>query len=105
MKYRTREHFEEVLKRVLAQVFDGKGIQRHGKDALGSMIPFEKQAWTVISDNVGTGFLSGQALKKMMELNAFDNRAAWEREAIGAIIYIVMAIMREEMLEGINKND
>lgn len=84
----NEEHFNTVLKLAYHQVFEGKGIQRHGMDT-----PFHEQPWKVITDNVGTGFCLGQAMKKLMELRALSDHSAWEREALGAIVYIVMAIM------------
>jgi hypothetical protein len=79
MKDLTKEHFNDVLRQAEAQVFEGKGSERHG---LGK--PFNEQPWV------------GQAEKKLMELRVFSNHEAWKREALGAIAYITMAIMHEE---------
>lgn len=87
----TAEHFESVLEKVRDQVFQGKGKERHGHAGT-----FEDQPWRIISDNVGTGFCLGQSMKKLMELKGFDNYPAWEREALGAVVYIIMAIMWKE---------
>lgn len=101
----TDKHFEEVLKDVLEQVRVGKGNERHGNS-----IPFEDQPWRLISDNVGDGFVIGQAIKKLMELKAHNKfiagaqtelerqsgYAKWKSDAIGAIVYTVMAIMYKE---------
>jgi len=94
-----RTHFEEVLKAVCDQVFEGKGEERHGHGA-----SLENQPWKLITDNVGTGFVIGQAMKKLMELKTFSSSsvdeklsakdyAAWRREALGVIVYTTMAIM------------
>lgn len=99
----SKEHFEYVLGEVMSQVFEGKGDERHGHGD-----SFEQQPWKLITDNVGTGFVIGQAMKKLMELKTFsnsiegklDDRAyqAWKREALGAIVYIVMSIMYRDAL-------
>jgi hypothetical protein len=102
MNHLTKEHFEQILKEVSNQVFDGKGEERHGHGK-----PIEEQPWKLISDNVGTGFVLGQAMKKLMELKVFTPKtdtpediakalAAWKREAVGAIVYTVFAIMYKE---------
>lgn len=87
----TKDHFQEVLEQVTNQVFVGKGNERHGIN-----IPFEEQPWAIITANVGTGFVLGQAMKKLMELRVLKTPEAWKREALGAIAYIIMAIMWEE---------
>lgn len=96
MKPLSREHFELVLQDVIAQVFTGKGEERHGHGK-----NFEEQPWKHITDNVGIGFVIGQAIKKLMELRTFQTEpsissTAWKREALGAIVYIVMGIMYNE---------
>ncbi len=101
------EHFNSILQQASNQVFSGKGQERHGHG-----LRLECQPWKTITDNVGTGFVLGQAMKKLMELKTFtpkDNSqeeidkayAAWKREALGAIVYTVMAIMyRDNELYG-----
>lgn len=94
--------FLKILQEAADQVFNGKGKERHGHNA-----PFENQPWRHIVDNVGIGFLLGQALKKLMELRTFIPRentpaakeqahSSWRREALGAIVYLVMAIMYKD---------
>lgn len=87
----SEEHFRAVLADVLYQVFEGKGKERHGNG-----IDFSAQPWRYISDNVGNGFCIGQAMKKLMEVKNLTNIAAYKRELLGAIVYIVMAIMHRE---------
>lgn len=110
MKNLTREHFEEILYCVLDQVFEGKGKERHGFDSA-----LKDQPWKLITDNVGTGFVLGQAMKKLMELKSFTPKsnsnedrqkalAAWKREALGAIVYTVFAIMYREFEEEDKEN-
>lgn len=96
MKPLTEEHFLEVLDYAHHQVFRGKGEERHGHG-----LDLEQQPWKHITDNVGTGFVIGQALKKLMELKAFSNPEqykSWKREALGAIVYITMGIMYNDSL-------
>ena len=100
----NKDHFVKVLDDILHQVFEGKGDERHGHGN-----PFENQPWKLITDNVGTGFVIGQSLKKLMELKAFSSSnvdekldtvayKAWRREAIGAVVYIIMGIMYRDMV-------
>lgn len=96
----SRKHFEEILQDTINQVFSGKGMERHGHGS-----SFEDQPWRHISDNVGEGFALGQAMKKLMELRTFDNLPAWKREALGAIVYIVMAIMWKEKMDKKQSNE
>jgi hypothetical protein len=100
-------HFNNILTEAFNQVFAGKGQERHGHG-----LKLECQPWKTITDNVGTGFVLGQAMKKLMELKTFIPKnetkedvakayAAWKREALGAIVYTVMAIMyRDNELYG-----
>lgn len=96
------DHFNSILTQAYDQVFSGKGRERHGHGLV-----FEQQPWKTITDNVGTGFVLGQAMKKLMELKTFTpkdsskeeiDRAfnAWKREALGALVYTIMAIMYKE---------
>lgn len=90
----NKEAFLKVLEEAANQVFSGKGEERHGHGT-----KFEEQPWKHITDNVGTGFVLGQALKKLMELRTFtaeEKLASWRREALGAIVYIVMAILYKD---------
>lgn len=98
----TKENFYNILEQASLQVFSGKGQERHGHG-----LDLADQPWKVITDNVGTGFVLGQALKKLMELRTFVPKentlsakehafAAWKREALGAIVYITMAILYKQ---------
>jgi len=99
------EHFKLILDLAANQLFNGKGVERHGGG-----LPLDQQPWKVISDNVGTGFVLGQAMKKLMELKIYvdDNDpkqfAAFQREALGAIVYTAMAIMYKEYMLSKNKS-
>lgn len=102
------EHFMEVLYKAYDQVFLGKGKQRHGITR-----EFADQPWKLIADTVGPEFLVGQAVKKLMELKAhkinedaalkdaevlkaYVSSEKWMTDALGAIVYTVMAIMYKE---------
>ena len=95
----TEEHFSDVLHQVAEEVFAGKGRERHGQSG-----NFSQQPWRYITDGVGTGFPIGQAIKKLIEIKNYHeakepdivHMASWKREALGAIIYTVMAIMWTE---------
>jgi hypothetical protein len=97
--------FKEVLQQAYDQVASGKGKQRHGQDK-----EFHEQPWKLIADHVGPEFLIGQAIKKLMELkshtvNEINSRSLgvdtaadeaarrWMTDAVGAIVYTVMAVM------------
>lgn len=95
----NKEKFLKVLQDAADQVFAGKGEERHGHG-----LNLENQPWKVITDNVGTGFVLGQAMKKLMELRTFSPKEntqaakelaykAWRREALGAIVYVAMGIL------------
>ena len=87
----TREHFEQVLEQVKDQVFAGKGKERHGLEE-----NLQDQPWVLISQHAGSGFLLGQTLKKLLEIRALDNWPQKEREALGAIVYLIFWIMKEQ---------
>lgn len=83
------DHFKKVLEEAFEQMSQGKGRERHGHG-----LKFDEQPWKTITDNVGLGFVLGQAIKKIMELKSFEvTSAAWKREALGAMVYLTMAIM------------
>ena len=70
----------------LQQATHGKG-QRHG----GDTVPFYRQQWVTLADCHGTGFLTGQAAKKLNEAATKDDPEAAMREILGAINYAAMA--------------
>jgi len=101
----SEKHFESILSEVLNQVTRGKGKERHGHNC-----DFKDQPWRIIADNVGNGFSIGQAIKKLMELKTHSKNIdealedgsiekfnvscnKWRTDAIGAIVYTIMAIM------------
>lgn len=77
--------FASVLQAAYDQAASGKGKERHARGK-----PFHKQPIMEISRMVGTGFTTGQAIKKLQEANAMAARGeleAAQREALGAINY------------------
>lgn len=91
MKNLTKEHFDSILKEVSKFVFEGKGKERHGKD-----LDFENQPWKFIADHVGPDFLTGQAVKKILELKNLSSSEAYKRELYGAVSYLIMQCMYYE---------
>ena len=78
---------EAILLAVLVQASQGKGAERHARTSL-----WEKQRWRRITEGVGPGFLLGQAIKKLEEAQDFEDAQRIERELLGAMHYIAMAI-------------
>jgi hypothetical protein len=86
-------HLAKILSEVLEQITQGKGQERHGGG-----VPFQDQPWKHILDNVGDGFSTGQALKKIFELKSLTNLASYKREVLGAIAYLCMSLMYKEYI-------
>jgi hypothetical protein len=86
---------ESVFADVIAQCTKGKGV-RHG----GEATPFLEQPWAHYAKLHGRGFLTGQAAKKLEEAASTRHGQAFIDEALGAIVYIGMAVLRErEIME------
>jgi len=81
-----------VLSAAITQATKGKG-QRHG----GDKTPFLEQPWVRLFKTHGLGFLLGQADKKYHEACGKENKEDAEREFLGAIVYLGMALL---VLEG-----
>lgn len=81
-----------VLVDAITQAMFGKG-ERHG----GATTPFMEQPWLHYSKLHGRGFLTGQAAKKLEEAASTKDGEAFIQECRGAIVYIGMAILREQM--------
>lgn len=88
------EHpLKDVFDLALAQATQGKGNERHSNGS-----EFMEQPWVGLANVHGTGFLTGQAQKKIMEAVANKGKAdyAWyEKEMLGAIVYLAMAIIHD----------
>lgn len=84
-----------VLLRVIDQVTSGKGT-RHG----GGETAFMLQPWRALARVHGRGFLTGQAEKKLQEaVSRGLTGEEFEREVLGAIAYIGMAILCDRTRE------
>jgi hypothetical protein len=81
-----------VLIEAIQQAMFGKG-ERHG----GTTIPFIEQPWLHYAKMHGRGFLTGQAAKKLEEAASTRNGEAFLQEIRGAIVYLGMAILHEQM--------
>lgn len=79
------ESLADVLLAAYEQAAVGKGAERHAND-----LPFHEQPMQQESDALGTDAgLHFQVRKKLREGSQFKELERWEREALGAINYIV----------------
>lgn len=85
---------QEIFDACLDQVTSGKGEERHGKGS-----DFYDQPWFDVANCHGTGFLSGQAAKKLKEAQGFSGER-WEKEMLGAIVYATMAVLHKRSTDG-----
>lgn len=83
----THPLFVPLLSAIKQATF-GKG-ERHG----GAAKPFLEQPWHMLAEQHGVGFLTGQAAKKIGEAAAGKTGADWERELLGAVVYLGMALI------------
>lgn len=94
-KFNERHPLDHIYGLALSQLEKGKGKERHGEDR-----SFLQQKWVHITDAVGLGFLTGQAIKKLEEAVDCKDKmsyAEWEKEMVGALNYIAMAVYYEKM--------
>lgn len=82
---------QQVFDQAIQQATKGKG-ERHGGDAT----PFLEQPWVHYGKMHGRGFLTGQAAKKLEEAASTREGDAFVQEALGAIVYMAMAILKEQ---------
>jgi hypothetical protein len=82
---------QAVFDSAIQQATKGKG-ERHGGDS----VPFMEQPWVHYAKMHGRGFLTGQAAKKLEEAASTRTGEAFKQEALGAIVYMAMAILHEE---------
>jgi hypothetical protein len=80
-----------VLMAAIEQAMYGKG-ERHG----GAKTPFFEQPWVHYQRMHGRGFLTGQSAKKLEEAAHQREGKPFIDEALGAIVYAGMAILREQ---------
>lgn len=79
-----------ILDAAYEQSAAGKGVERHGNG-----LPWLEQPILTVTRHHGLGFATGQAEKKIREAVGMVNRgdkAAAERELLGAIVYVAGAI-------------
>ena len=81
-----------IFLQALEQAMYGKG-ERHG----GTNTPFMLQPWLHYATMHGSGFLTGQAAKKLEEAVTTKKGEALEQELLGAIVYTGMAILKNQM--------
>lgn len=86
---------QSVFDAAILQATHGKGT-RHG----GATTPFLKQPWVHYAKMHGTGFLTGQAVKKLEESLTKPTVEQTIQEMLGAIVYMGMAVL--QLNEGIN---
>lgn len=82
---------QQVFDQAIQQATKGKG-ERHG----GEATPFMEQPWVHYGKMHGRGFLTGQAAKKLEEAASTREGDAFVQEALGAIVYIAMAVLKEQ---------
>ena len=80
-----------IYSAAIEQLTKGKG-ERHGGDAT----PFMQQPWLDLADTYGVGFLYGQSAKKAREAMGKEGEAR-ERELLGALNYLAMGILYEQI--------
>lgn len=83
----THPLFVPLLSAIQQAAF-GKG-ERHG----GAAKPFLEQPWHLLAEQHGVGFLTGQAAKKVGEAAAGKTGADWDREVLGAVVYLGMSLI------------
>ena len=91
IRLRRSKTIEDVLAAAVLQATKGKG-QRHG----GDTTPFLEQPWVKLYRTHGLGFLLGQADKKYHEALSKTDAESFEREILGAIVYLGMALLALE---------
>lgn len=90
----ANDHFPyAALRRVLDGAFHqaayGKGAERHANNLSFTKQPMQTIS-TLLDSDIGMLF---QAIKKIQEGSRFDDYARYERELLGAIVYIAGAIL------------
>lgn len=87
----ARHPLQYVFALAIEQATRGKGV-RHG----GEATPFLDQPWVHYGKMHGRGFLTGQGAKKLEEAASLRQGDAFITEALGALVYIGMAILKEQ---------
>ncbi|MFG0318104.1 MAG: hypothetical protein ACF8XB_12580 [Planctomycetota bacterium JB042] len=86
----TFDALQWVFARAFTQANSGKGRERHGGDS-----ELHEQPWFAIARAEGRGFLTGQAMKKIVESKRLEGDAR-SREMLGAIVYLALCVLLDE---------
>lgn len=86
---------EAIFRDAVDQARKGKGDARHGRGA-----DFMDQTWLETANAHGEAFLTGQAEKKLRESVGLEY-AARREERLGALVYIAMSIIRDDIANGV----
>lgn len=87
------EKLDDVLTRAFNQAANGKGKERHADGR-----PFHEQPMQTIAQQVGVGFITGQAMKKLGESTKLPRDRAIH-ELLGAIVYAAGAVIFLESVQ------
>lgn len=87
----TQHPLQQVFNDGVQQAAGGKGNERHGDGKA-----FDEQPWVDLAEAFGSGFLFGQAAKKLREAQKLPTHEARRHERLGAINYIAMGILFED---------
>lgn len=90
-KLPTQHPLRAIYSAAIDQLTKGKG-ERHGGDS----VPFLEQRWLSLSDAFGGQGLFWQAGKKLEEAMGKEGEAR-ERELLGALNYLAMGILYEQI--------
>jgi hypothetical protein len=82
----------KIFIQAIDQAVNGKGEERHGQGK-----PFMKQPWRRLGDVYGTGFLFGQADKKLEEAQGLSMPEHRRKELLGSLNYIAMGLLHEDL--------
>ena len=88
----TNHPLFKIYALAIDQLENGKGEERHGQGK-----PFMKQPWRRLGDVYGTGFLFGQADKKLEEAQGLSIPEHRRKELLGALNYIAMGLLHDAM--------
>lgn len=84
----TKHELQKTFDACILQVTKGKGV-RHG----GGETSFFLQPWHTIAQQTGPGGLVFQGMKKAGEACSKPDKDTFERELLGAIVYLAMAYL------------
>lgn len=85
---------DQVFRDAVDQARKGKGDARHGRGR-----DFMKQTWLETANSHGIGFLTGQVEKKLRESAGLEY-AQRRTERLGALVYLAMAVIKDDIDSG-----